>query len=235
MSRKPESRSEFDAYKDNYREVVDESVGFAGMSVDYFARVKVNYLLDIASAHFGDARSVSALDIGCGIGLSHKLLVPRLGELAGVDVSSGCIETARQENPDVNYKLYEGTVLPWEDGRFDLVFASCVMHHVEPRQWGSFVDEMFRVLTSNGLAVIFEHNPLNPLTRRIVDKCPLDENAVLLRANKTISLFTDAGFNGILSRKILTIPTWGRWGRRADNVLGMLPLGAQYYVKGVKP
>ena len=42
--------------------------------------------------------------------------------------------------------------------------------------------ELKRVLRAGGACVIFEHNPLNPLTVQAVNTCPFDENAVLIKA-----------------------------------------------------
>ena len=54
--------------------------------------------------------------------------------------------------------------------------------------------EIRRVLKPQGLLFVFEHNPLNPLTRHAVDTCPFDENAVLIRAPKMRRRVLDAAF-----------------------------------------
>ena len=50
------------------------------------------------------------------------------------------------------------------------------------------------MLKPSGKIIVFEHNPLNPVTRRMVDTCPFDENAVLLYSHETIDRCKRIGF-----------------------------------------
>jgi SAM-dependent methyltransferase len=220
----------FDAYKDTYSRTIDESVAFTGLSTDFFTRVKAGYILDLVRRKFGASDKVSALDIGCGIGNYHGLLAPYLGKLSGVDVSSESIEVARRRDLPVSYDVYDGTTLPYGDGCFDLAFAICVVHHVPQALWNVFASEMRRVLKSGGLALVFEHNPRNPLTMRVVNSCPFDADAVLLRSETAQSLLLTAGFRQVHSGFILSIPAANAWLRRIDRIFSSLPFGAQYYV-----
>ncbi len=220
----------FDSYKDTYSEAVDAAVSFTGLSADFFTKVKASYISDIVNAHFGDGAALSALDIGCGVGNYHALLTPMFNALAGVDVSNACVEMARQRNSSVNYKVYDGRTLPYENASFDVAFTICVMHHVPPSQWENFAREMRRILKPGGLALVFEHNPRNPLTMRAVSSCPFDEDAVLLRSEETEGLFRNAGFNSVSSRFILSIPPANAFLRRIDRLFAGVPFGGQYYV-----
>jgi ubiquinone/menaquinone biosynthesis C-methylase UbiE len=220
----------FDSYKETYSEAVGASVSFTGLSADFFTRVKADYIGDIVDAHFGRGASLAALDVGCGVGNYHALLKPRFGTLSGVDVSGACVETARQRNADVDYKVYDGGALPYEDATFDVAFTICVLHHVPPTQWKNFAREMRRVLKPGGLGLVFEHNPRNPLTMRAVNTCPFDEDAVLLRNEETERLLQEAGFSRTRSRFILSVPPANVILRRIDRMFSGLPFGGQYYV-----
>lgn len=220
----------FDAYKNSYTQTVDESLAFTGMSADFFTRVKAGYILDLARDNFSAPDTVSVLDVGCGVGNYHDLLAPHFGKLSGVDVSGESIEVARRRGLRVSYDVYDGATLPYNDRWFDVVFAICVMHHVPPARWPTFASEMRRVLKPGGLALIFEHNPRNPLTMRVVNSCPFDADAVLLRSETTEALLSTAGFKQVRSRFILSIPAANSWLRRVDGLLSRLRLGAQYYV-----
>lgn len=226
--------AEFDAFSDTYDRLVNEAISFSGLKVDFFARVKANYLLDLMAAHFADTKALSLLDIGCGVGNYHPLLIDRVGSITGVDVSKASLAEASRRNPAMRYDAYDGSVLPYADGSFDVAFTICVMHHVDPAQWSNFASEMRRVIRPGGLAVVFEHNPRNPLTRRIVTDCTFDENAVLLPAAKTRELLTGAGFRSIEIRHILAIPAANRLLRYIDLLFGRLPLGAQYFAKAIR-
>lgn len=225
----------FDEYGKTYSDTVNDSVRFTGLNVDFFTRVKAGYILDLCASHFADVAGVNALDVGCGVGNFHDILAPEFLSLRGVDVSSASVEQAiLKKRPKTTYDVYDGLRLPYSDGTFDLVFTVCVMHHVTPDQWPAFSREMHRVLRPGGLALVFEHNPRNPLTMRAVNNCPFDEDAVLLKAETTVRLLENAGFRDAVQRYILSVPAGNRMLRKVDSVFSRVPLGAQYYVSAKK-
>lgn len=103
------------------------------------------------------------------------------------------------------------------------------MHHVPPSQWNSFLMEMNRVLKKDGMAIIFEHNPYNPLTRYIVANNILDKGVVLLRKATLEKLMIESGFKTAKSRYFLFTPFALSIFRWIDKILWWCPLGAQYY------
>lgn len=225
----------FDEIQARYNATVNKAVGFTGLDVDFFTKVKARYLLWQSKQDLGETARLKALDVGCGIGNFHPLLMPHIGRLDGVDVSAASLERAAQLNPDVQYRPYDGDVLPYDTASFDLVFAVCVVHHVPPDNWNGFFHQLFRVLRPGGLAVIFEHNPRNPLTMRTVNNCPFDEDAVLLKGRELKGLFLGAGFEEVRTRFILSVPPAGQFLFHMDRAFAKLPFGAQYYVVGRKP
>jgi ubiquinone/menaquinone biosynthesis C-methylase UbiE len=197
--------------------------------------VKAEYLKDIVEAKLGNSAGRRVLDVGCGVGNYHRLLRGAFAKLVGIDVSEQCIEQARTVNKDVQYDVYDGGRLPYADGSFDVAYTICVMHHVPTSQWESFASEMFRVVRPGGIGLVFEHNPSNPLTMRVVNRCPFDRDAVLLRPAKTRSLLEGAGFGKVSTRSIVNIPSIGKFTRFIDgSVLGRMPFGAQYIAIGRK-
>jgi hypothetical protein len=87
---------------------------------------------------------------------------------------------------------------------------------------------MHRVLHPGGVAVIIEHNPLNPLTRLAVFRCPFDDDAVLIGARGTTRLLREAGLRDPKSEYILLSPVRAAAMQRVERALSALPLGAQY-------
>ena len=226
----PPAAAEFDAYCDAYDAIVNASLRFPALKIDFFTKAKAGYLRALIRRDFGaDAR---VLDIGCGTGNIHPLIAGGVAELHGVDVSGRSIDVARTSNPGVRYAVHAGGTLPYDDRSFDVAYTICVMHHVPPAHWPDFVREMRRVLRPGGVGLVFEHTPRNPLTRRVVRDCPLDKAAVLLPAQRTRRLLDEAGFVDTQARFILTGPLLGDIGRRIDNLAAPLPLGAQYFVRG---
>lgn len=228
------SKEVFEQLKDRYASEVQKSISFVGKDLDFFTQVKVRNLLSLASRLLGDTSMLRVLDVGCGVGLTDRYLVSEFGELSGVDIAPGVIEKARDSVPLGHYQTYDGKNLLFADGTFDLVFAICVLHHVPPSEWPSFLNEMARVVKPGGLMAIFEHNPFNPLTRLAVFRCPCDRDAKLLRLGKTRKLLRLAGLRIVEANYILSVPFSGTVGRCIDAGLRKLPWGAQYYVVGRK-
>ncbi|MDX8466007.1 methyltransferase domain-containing protein [Mesorhizobium sp. VK23B] len=224
----------FDRYKSSYGEVVEGSIRFSGLQHDFFLRAKAELLRRLAveqRLRQGGAQ-VRALDVGCGVGSLHPYLEDAFDRLDGCDVSKESLSRASGTNPHVAYRACTPSRLPYEDGTFDLAFASCVVHHVPPASWRDFFRELRRVLRGGGLACIIEHNPYNPLTRMAVLRCPFDKDAVLLSAGKTASLLRQAGFSDIGCQHFLLLPSARPLARRLERAFAGLPLGAQYACSG---
>ena len=84
------------------------------------------------------------------------------------------------------------------------------------------------------MLAIYEHNPINPLTRLAVSRCEFDEGVELLGRSETEAMLRAAGLVPAESRYIVFFPWRGRAFRAIERVLARLPLGAQYVVAGVR-
>jgi ubiquinone/menaquinone biosynthesis C-methylase UbiE len=154
--------------------------------------------------------------------------MPRVGSLHGVDISEEMLAKARVNVPNAAYSWYDGDKLPFMDEIFDAAVAICVLHHVPISNRFKFVSEMVRVVRPGGVVAIFEHNPLNPLTRRAVNSCELDADAVLLSSREALELLHEGAESEPNLRHFLFSPLGGTAGRMLDNGLKRLPLGGQY-------
>ena len=224
--------ADFDHHAESYGREVNDSVSFTGREVDYFAERKAIHLLDLLGRRLGPPSSVRALDVGCGVGTTDAHLAGHLGDLAGIDVSADAVAEAAERNPEVAYRSYAGDLLPYQDATFDLAFAVCVLHHVEPPDRARFTAEMARVVRPGGLVVIFEHNPFNPLTRVAVSRCEFDDGVELLRRSEATRLVSGAGVHPVERRYIMFTPLAGAWSTRIDRLARWVPIGGQYYVAG---
>ncbi|MER8955225.1 class I SAM-dependent methyltransferase [Mesorhizobium sp. M0833] len=220
----------FDSYNSNYGEAVEGSIRFSGLRHDFFLVAKADLLRRLlVERKLGQGgATVRALDIGCGVGSLHPYLEGAFDSLDGCDVSQESILRASQDNSRVAYRTCSTQRLPYEDGTFDLAFASCVVHHVSPAVWLDFFLELRRVVRPGGVACIIEHNPYNPLTRLAVFRCPFDHEAVLLNAAKARSLFQETGFRDIRSEHFLLLPSATPLAKKVERLVSALPLGAQY-------
>ena len=221
----------FDSYRSNYRDVVQSSIDFSGLSYSFFMRAKADLLRELIAQRLGP-RKPAMLDVGCGVGSFHPLLRGMVDRLSGIDVSAASIAQARADNRDVDYRAFDGSSFPFADAGFDLVTAICVLHHVVPAEWAHFINEMRRVVRPGGLICVIEHNPLNPLTRLAVSRCEFDRDAVLLSAGKARTLMTAGGLRDVGTRHFLLLPWEAGPARRLEGALSNVPLGAQYAAFG---
>jgi SAM-dependent methyltransferase len=221
--------AEFDRYADRYEQLVARSIGFSGQDQAFFLEARARHLLDVVRRRLGEPGRMRGLDVGCGGGLSHPHL-SSLGRLEGVDVSAAMIARARERNPEVRYHVGDGARLPLDDGAFDVTFTACVLHHVPPTQRGDFVGELGRVTRPGGLVVVFEHNPLNPLTRLAVSRCEFDEDAILLGRRETSRRLRNADLRPVEERYVTFFPFRAPGLEAIERALARLPAGAQYYV-----
>jgi hypothetical protein len=94
--------------------------------------------------------------------------------------------------------------------------------------------EIRRVLKPHAWLFVFEHNPLNPLTRHAVNTCAFDEHAELIGAPTMRRRVHDAGFPRAKVNYRIFFPHALRGLRPLEAQLKWLPLGAQYYVAARK-
>lgn len=219
----------FDKFAREYTRIHARNIRLSGETPEFFARYKID---DVArcSAEFGlIPRQI--LDFGSGVGVSiphWRSLLPDT-ELVCMDISERSLEIARQQYPHgAMFIPYDGRSIPLPAGQFDIVFAACVFHHIEPGQQIVLLKELHRVMTADGLLFIFEHNPLNPLTVRAFNTCEFDQDAVLIRPGLLRRLTLEAGFREIsLAYRIFFPGILGRL-RPMERFLTWLPAGAQY-------
>ena len=230
----PGTVTAFDPYADSYRETVQHSIGFSGQDHDFFTRRKAYHLLDLVSRRLGPPHELRAVDVGCGVGATDTHLVGRFARLEGVDTSEAAVRRAVAANPSVPYEVYDGARLPYDDERFDVAFAICVLHHVPALDRRRFLGELRRVVRPGGLVVLFEHNPLNPLTRLAVHRCAFDGDAVLLRPSEARHVLEDVGLRPVEQRYVVLLPSDRPRALALEHAFRRLPLGAQYYVAALR-
>jgi SAM-dependent methyltransferase len=145
------------------------------------------------------------------------------------------LERAAATNPRVRYELYDGHTLPFDDASVDLAFAVCVVQVLPAANRPRFVSELGRVTRPNGLVVVMEHNPVNPLTRLVLRRCSFGHGARMLRLGELERLYRGTGLAVIDRGFILVFPTRRGPLLGLERRLARLPLGAQYYLAGRSP
>jgi len=112
------------------------------------------------------------LDLGCGDGVLSGVLADAAGaaagaggagaglpagSLVGVDVAEAALRRARARHPQLTFALVPSSgPLPFEDGSFDVVWASEVLEHVaDTARW---LSEVRRVLAPRGRLLVTTPN-----------------------------------------------------------------------------
>ena len=228
-------RTEFDRFAEEYRSLHQTNIAASGEAPEYFAEYKIKDLKRLVSADVPRQVSGHFLDFGAGVGTSVPFFCEHLpaAKLTCVDVSLRSLEIGvGRFGGRANFVAFNGVRLPFGDAVFDGALAACVFHHISANEHERLFAEIRRVLRPGGHVMIYEHNPLNPLTRRAVNTCPFDENAVLIGARTLKARLDSAGFKQSRIRYRVFFPRALRWLRPLEDLIGWLPLGAQYYVCG---
>lgn len=184
---------------------------------------------DLAHRHF------NLLDFGCGIGNLYEFVQQFFphASYTGIDRSEESVLQARTRysNNSIFHSLQSED---WKHKQYDLIFSAGVFHHIPHDEHINLLKMLTALLNSKGKLAIWEHNPLNPFTRKIVKDCIFDEDAVLIHPRSMkqnmlqVSLlkvqvdYTTFFPKALSSLNVLT------------PYLSWLPLGGQYVITGEK-
>ncbi len=107
----------------------------------------------------GDVSGLRVLDAGCGGGAHAAELVNRGADVVGIDSSAALLRIAERRLGGRGTFLRADLAepLPFEDGSFDLVLSSLVLHYLE--DWTFPLSEFHRVLRPRGRLVFSTHHP----------------------------------------------------------------------------
>lgn len=222
--------AEFDKFADEYLATHARNLAITGEHPDYFARHKIEEARR-ALKRIGRGEPQTILDFGSGIGASlpHLLQAFPSAAITAFDVSKRSLDIARARFPDCASFVHGETLQVLPPRSFDFAFAACVFHHIDSELHLGLFKQLRALLRSEGVLMIFEHNPLNPITQYIVATCPFDENAVLIRSGRLAGLQKQAGFSRVTSRFTGFFPNVLKSLRPLEPHLSALPIGAQYY------
>jgi SAM-dependent methyltransferase len=230
-------RAKFDAYAEEYAVLHRENVAVTGEQPVYFATYKLRCIERLVGPEFDGP----VLDYGCGIGSLTEQLCTRFSDVHGFDPSLRSIAAARDRvaassrprSGDASSARFCSDLAEVPDGHFGLLVMSGVLHHVHPSEREAVLRCAIRKLRAgDGRLVVFEHNPLNPLTRRAVAQCPFDDDAILLWPWQARALLRRSGLRDVRLRFIVFLPRALAAFRWLEPHLGAVPLGAQVMLVG---
>lgn len=219
----------FDEFTENYNQLLNDGTSFFSPSEEYFARYKVDL---VRKQVYTPVTRI--LEYGCGIGRNIPFLQQAFPNsvIIGSDISSASLETARRDNAGVEFFLEDEHIKLIN--QFDMIFVAGVFHHIPVVHRAEVARTLSNRLSPGGLLFVFEHNPFNPVTRRIVNNCPYDEDAVLLKPSELIRILNEAELHVEQKAYCLFVPPRLAKLARMEGNLGWLPLGGQYWVKAIR-
>ena len=220
-------KAEFDKYAADYDRLLGDALPATGQDL-YFAQYKV----DLLARRMRDCKMDAVLDFGCGVGRSIPFLVrafPR-ARVFGFDPSEDCLRRARDESD----AQFESSIARLPPNSFDLVFAANVFHHIKPSHRQAALEACSSLLSKDGRIALFEHNPFNPLTRWVFERCVFDRGAQMLRMSEATELARSIGLRVVYRAYTLFFPPALKALRFAEPAFARVPLGAQYYVEMAK-
>lgn len=226
---------EFDKFAQDYRDIHTETVKkLSEFGSEYFAEYKVQTIKD--SLNF---KPQNILDLGCGDGTSCEYLRKHFpdAKIFGIDISSQSIEAAKgKQIENCNFESYDGNKIPYESESFDLILVACVFHHVKKENHFDLLKELKRVLKTNGKLFIFEHNPINPFTRKVFNDCIFDRDAELISSISMKNTTVQSGFLNVKINYTLFFPRYNVFKKlfSLEKYLKRFFIGAQYYIEASK-
>jgi len=215
---------DFDEYASDYESLLKGQLGFFNAERDYFSEYKVRVVRERTASH-----AARILDFGTGIGLTLPFVRKWFpsAEIHASDISEASLDRVRARHTDVTI-VRDRDLVP---DQYDIILVITVIHHVAPDLRPELFRRLETLLRPGGELWIFEHNPYNPITQRMVSTCPFDEDAVLISARRLARLIEHAsGLEVIDQGYTLFFPQAMSALRPVERHLRWLPLGGQYHV-----
>ena len=218
------SIGDFDEYAKSYDKLLSGALGLFGNENSYYAFRKVELFSQLEGP-----RPQRILDFGCGVGsvIHHLFEFFPDADIWGTDPSAASLEIAHRANPRMH--CVNENDIPGQ--YFDVVVISNVLHHIHKSVRVAQLQRISQCLVTGGKIVIFEHNRLNPITRRIVDRCEFDEGVELLSKCSCEEMMESTGnFKDFDSGYFLVIPSFLKKVRNIERIFERVPLGAQFWL-----
>lgn len=158
--------------------------------------------------------SERVLDVGCGTGVLTRLAAEAVGpsgHVVGIDPSPGMLGVARKNvvltNSLAEFKFAVIEHLPFEDGSFDVVLSSCMLHHLPAELKREGLREVCRMLKPGGRFVAVDiDRPANPLWWLVIWPLLMMPTAAINLRGEIPDYLRDAGFDPVQVKG-----RWARW------------------------
>ena len=200
-----------------------------GPSHKYYMKQKKDLLLRCIREKRLNTKII--LDVGCGTGELERNLANRL-EMIGVDLTASMLHVAKHKYRDCEFLRASCNKLPFRDSAFTMVLVVNVLHHLEMSDRQALFSEVSKKLAPGGHVIVFEHNPKNPFTRKVVRGCEVDKGVVLLNTKEVTSLAKASKIDKVDIEYLTFFPAVLSFLDSLERRMQRLPLGGEFMFLG---
>ena len=230
--------SEFDGFAHDYDKLLQKSIGASGYEAAYFDEHKIKTVHDDYTVDKTiQTKNLQIMNFGCGIGKSEKFINHYFTNcsICSVDVSENSIAIAKERNKqftNIQFTIFKDVQeLASLNKKFDIIFVANVFHHIPEELHVETLKQLRNLLSSEGYLYVFEHNPKNPLTRKVFETCAFDVGCKMIKPSLFIQLCINAGCHSVVRKYVLFFPKIVSFLSPLEKYLKWCSWGAQYYVK----
>lgn len=152
----------------NKEESVNLNSFSSNISKEVYHKYGLKEVEERAIGRYFTSKGAKVLDVGCGYGRTTKPLFEMGFEVVGTDVVEEMIETAKKENPEIDFMRLSATDMKnFSDESFDyIIFSFNGLDYIYPcERRAAALKEIFRVLKPRGIFILSSHNKMTMFTR----------------------------------------------------------------------
>lgn len=213
----------------------------------YFVGVKSRHFLRMIKKLQNGTQDFTCIDLGCGTAETTEYFQDKFKYTIGCDYSFGMLNFAAKKNLKHTYLINSiSEVLPFKDKSVNVAVLFNMLHHIDSKEkLIQTLTEVHRVLKHRGMIAIYEMNPLNPLTRYVVNTNEIDSAVNLDGYRKSLypttfytwetrSIINRCGFKIRRQEYLAFFPKFLSFLLPLERCMAKIPIGGLYSIFGLK-
>ncbi len=149
------------------------------------------------------------MDVGCGPGNSTNVLSSRWpeSEIVGIDSSASMIESAKNNYPDIEWRIEDATKMETEE-KYDIIFSNATIQWIQDQE--KLISDLVKMLKNNGALAVQVPMYHNMPVSRAIEKVSLNERwkEQTSGASDAFTFHSSDYYYDILSVKLKSVNMW---------------------------
>lgn len=216
------NKNVFETIADDYNRLRKEQYGFAGQP-QYFDKIRADYINKYLDIYFPKI-NLNILEAGCGQSHINKF-INKNHKIIGIDLSFKMLLKHTNKNRLLNSDIFN---LPFQHNSIDIILLINTLHHLNRKKISMLFSEFKRIIRKDGIILICEHNPYNPVTQIIFKNCSFDKGCKLLSPSAIKKICIETKINYLKTDFILFFPENLKLFIGFERYLNKIPFGVQY-------